>query len=118
MDKVHYNTATSIDKHLKESKNEHSPAKFHSNNTIWEDDEETLFCRSLIPRLRRMPHQHRGLPRLEIEQIFFQVECSGLQEQQQSRIGSQGSQSTSHFITHENHLKKTFLKNNWQAMYN
>jgi hypothetical protein len=102
MDKVLYNAAKSIDNHLKESKDEHSPAKFNSNNAIGEDDEETLFCRSLIPRLRRIPRLHRGLVRLEIEQIFYQVECSSLQEQQrQSRIGSQSSQSTFHFITHE-----------------
>ena len=71
----------SIDNHLKESKDEHSPAKFHSNTAIGEHDEETLFCRSLIPRLKRIPHLHRGLARLEIEQIFYQVECSSLQEQ-------------------------------------
>jgi hypothetical protein len=78
MDKVLYNAAKLIDNHLKESKDEHSPAKFHSNNAIGEDDEETLFCRSLIPRLRRIPRLHRGLVRLEIEQIFYQVECSSL----------------------------------------
>lgn len=103
MDKVLYNAAKSIDKHLKEIKDEHSPGKFHSNNAIGEDDEETLFCRSLIPRLRRIPRQHRGLVRLEIEQIFYKVECASLQEQQQqqSMIGTQSSQSTFHFITHE-----------------
>ena len=57
-------TAKSITTHLRE----------HTALKDKEDDEESLFCRSLIPRLKRLPNRTRAAIRQQIEQEFFQAE--------------------------------------------
>ena len=70
MDKLLMTTAKSITAHLREAR-EQAALKDK------EDDEESLFCRSLIPRLKRLPNRTRATIRLQIEQLFFQSEyCS------------------------------------------
>ena len=38
-----------------------------------DDDEETLFCRSLIPRLKRLNPIVKASARIQIEEVFFQL---------------------------------------------
>ena len=83
MDGVLFSAAMSIDQHLKDKKEAHGPSKFRTKNAI-EEDEEKIFGRSLIPRLKRILRQDRGCVRLQIEHVFFLVESSILEEQQKN----------------------------------
>ena len=38
------------------------------------DDEESLFCRSLIPRLKRRSERKKSYLRIQIEQLLFNLE--------------------------------------------
>ena len=67
VDKAIMNTANSIADHLKQI-----GAK---RKQIEEpEDEDSLFCRSLVPRLKRLPSQSRAFVRLQIEQLLYQTE--------------------------------------------
>lgn len=41
------------------------------------DDEDSLFCRSLIPRMKRLPCSRKYMVRLQIEQLLYQTEFTG-----------------------------------------
>ena len=45
------------------------------------EDEDSLFCRSLVPRLKRLPSQSRAFVRLQIEQLLYQTEFTGSRTQ-------------------------------------
>ncbi|XP_068722407.1 uncharacterized protein [Montipora capricornis] len=74
VDKAIMNTANSIADHLKQ---------IGSKRKQTEDleDEDSLFCRSLVPRLKRLPSQRRAFLRLEIEQLLYQTEFTGSRTQ-------------------------------------
>ena len=64
MDNLLVTTAKLIITHLREERE-------HAALTDKEDDEESLFCRILIPRLKRLPNRTRAAIRHQIEQEYF-----------------------------------------------
>ena len=41
-------------------------------------DEDSLFCQSLIPRMKRLPAHAKAFLRAQIENLFYQVECNNV----------------------------------------
>ena len=70
VDKAIMITANSIANHLKQI-----GAKRKQTEEL--EDEDSLFCRSLVPRLKRLPSQRRAFVRLQIEQLLYQTEFTG-----------------------------------------
>lgn len=66
VDKAIMNTANSIADHLKQI-----GAK--RKQTEEPEHEDSLFCRSLVPRLKWLPSQSRVFVRLQIEQLLYQT---------------------------------------------
>ena len=64
VDKALLKTANSLADHMKNQK----------QNLSRNEDEETLFCKSLIPRLKKLTPYAKATARLQIEQLFFQLE--------------------------------------------
>lgn len=69
MDKAIMSTANSIAEHLKQIGAKRKQTE--------DEDEDSLICRSLVPRLKRLPSQSRALIRLQIEQLLYQTEFTG-----------------------------------------
>lgn len=92
VDKAILNTANSITEHLKQI-----GAK--RKQTEEQEDEDSLFCRSLVPRLKRLPPQSRTFVRLQIEQLLYQTEFTGVQPQQNFPQNGRG-QSANYPFTH------------------
>ena len=69
VDKAIMSTANSIAEHLKEIGAKRKQTE--------DEDEDSLFCRSLVPRLKRLPSQSRAFIRLQIEQLLYQTEFTG-----------------------------------------
>lgn len=92
VDKAILNTANSITEHLKQI-----GAK--RKQTEEQEDEDSLFCRSLVPRLKRLPPQSRTFVRLQIEQLLYQTEFTGVQPQQNFPQNGRG-QSADYPFTH------------------
>ena len=93
VDKAIMNTANSIANHLKQI-----GAK--KKQTEEPDDEDSLFCRSLVPRLKRLPSQRRAFVRLQIEQLLYQTEFTGSRTQPNFLQNGYGH-STDYPYTHE-----------------
>ena len=72
IDKAIMETASSLSAHLKK-------VGEMEKQKLPEDvgDEDNLFCRSLAPRLRRLPAKSKAFVRLQIEQVFCQAEFAG-----------------------------------------
>ena len=70
VDKAIRSTANSIAEHLKQigAKRKHNEER---------EDEDSLFCRNLVPRLKRLPSQSRAFIRLQIEQLLYQTQFTG-----------------------------------------
>ena len=51
------------------------------------DDEDSLFCRSIVPRIKRLPVNVKGYVRLQIEKLLFEVELSHPQTQAGNNVG-------------------------------
>ena len=49
-----------------------------------EIDEDNLFCRSLAPRLRRLPQRAKYFARMQIEQMLFQAEFAATEPARQA----------------------------------
>ena len=61
------------------------------------DDEDSLFCRSLVQRMRRLSQHGKAFVRYQIEQTFYQAEVGSQQVQTFQRFGSpSGSQPPTH----------------------
>ena len=52
------------------------------------DDEDSLFCRSIVPRIKRLPVNVKGYVRLHIEKLLFEVELSHPQTQAGNNVGT------------------------------
>ena len=64
------NTASSLSEYLQRRTTRNSKG-------IPEDDgEESLFCRSLIPRMKQLPKQAKAMFRLQVEQLLFHAEIN------------------------------------------
>ena len=83
VDKAIMSTANSIAEHLKQI-----GAK--RKQTEEPEDEDSLFCKSLVPRLKRLPSQSRAFVRLQIEQLLYQTEFTGPQTQPNFPQGGNG----------------------------
>ena len=83
VDKAIMSTANSIAEHLKQI-----GAK--RKQTEEPEEENSLFCRSLVPRLKRLPSQSRAFVRLQIEQLLYQTEFTGPQTQPNFPQGGNG----------------------------
>ena len=62
------NTAQSIDEHLRKSKD--------AKEDVTDSDDVALFFKSLVPRFKRLSQNAKSCVRLQIEQTFFNAECS------------------------------------------
>jgi len=89
VDKAIMSTANSIAEHLKQI-----GAK--RKQTEEPEDEDSLFCRSLVPRLKRLPSQSRAFIRLQIEHLLYQTEFTGPQTQPNFPQGGYGHSDYSH----------------------
>ena len=54
------------------------------------EDEDSLFCRSLVPWLKRLPSQSKAFIRLQIEQLLYQTRFTGPRTQPNFRDGGCG----------------------------
>ena len=68
-------TAEKIGQHLEKQDHFNGIRDTADNN-----DDTALFCRSLIPRMKRLQPRSQAMLRLQIEQLFFQAEFSGIQD--------------------------------------
>ena len=68
VDKMLMNTAQSIDEHLRKSKD--------AKEDVTDSDDVALFFKSLVPRFKRLSQNAKSCVRLQIEQTFFNAECS------------------------------------------
>ena len=68
LDKVLVQSANTIANYLSDSK------KRQDNPYEETDDEASNFCRSLVPRLKRLPPLKKAQMRMQVEQLFFQAE--------------------------------------------
>ena len=76
-------TANSLEEHLK--KNEDACAASQEQNAT-DKDADSLFCRSLIPRFKRLPEISKAVLRVEIERVFLQTELQVSSSPSQSQI--------------------------------
>lgn len=72
VDVVLLRTASTLAESLKQLPDRESVKRRQPNDI--EDDEDSLFCRSLAPRLRRLPQRAKYFARMQIEQMLFQAE--------------------------------------------
>ena len=68
LDKALVQSANTIANYLSDCK------KRKDNSYEVTDDEASNFCRSLVPRLKRLPPLKKARMRMQIEQLFFQAE--------------------------------------------
>ena len=45
-------------------------------NEAEDEGEESLFCRSLIPKMKQLPKQAKALFRFQVEQLMFKAEMN------------------------------------------
>ena len=57
-------------------------------DTASEDDSDTLYCRSLVPRMRRLSQHGKAFVRYHVEQTFYQAEFGSQQVQGIQRFGN------------------------------
>jgi len=60
------------------------------------EDEDSLFCRSLVPRLKRLPSHSRAFIRLQIDHLLYEIEFTGPQTQPNFPQGGYGHSDYSH----------------------
>lgn len=66
------------------------PRKYDSKRKYSElEDEDELYCRSLVPRLRRLTPQAKAYVRIQLEQLLYHVEYSGATPQIGAPFGFQ-----------------------------
>ena len=68
------NTANSLSEYLQRRTTR------NSKDMPEDDGEESLFCRSLIPRMKQLPKQAKAMFRLQVEQLLFHAEINHQQQ--------------------------------------
>ena len=71
LDRALLQTATSLTQHLQKSSDDSFKAK---TTTEEPESEESLFLKSLVPRMVKLPPRAKAILRMNIEQLFFQAE--------------------------------------------
>ena len=83
---------------------------------------KAFFCRSLIPRLKRLPNKTRGAIRRQIEQEFLQAEYGSPYHASQPNEFEQFIPNTNSFSDSRNYLPFSQIKNsdekfNYTSLY-
>ena len=77
-------SATSLAEHVKQA----AEVKRQKKDEVDVECEDSLYCKSLIPRLRRLDQRSRAYVRMQIEQLFFQAEFGGFTGNATENFGS------------------------------
>ena len=94
------NTANSLSEYLQRRTTR------NSKDMPEDDGEESLFCRSLIPRMKQLPKQAKAMFRLQVEQLLFHAEINH-QQQKATITGFPGMNGSFNTSTPANYMQQS-----------